>query len=491
MRPSRADGFQKELGMKVQFPPILDRREGIPTGHLRPLGWQNRPEGPVAEEIVTLEPEAFWDKYINQNSTVVFRGLLLGSDAVDKWSDIYLNREYGQLEIKITQRKQKFSSIEEDNQHMTLKKFLQNYRVEDWYLRGIMPEEMQADASLPYLINCGPYVHKVGSKKDQGSERKKTNLVKELLSTYESDEVRTKFEIPKIAQLVEPYLWISAGETSSLIHSHPEHNLHCVIDGRKDFIIIPIDQFKNNKDWRQQLDLHETHRHSNEWYSKIDVDMVNAFKFRILNNMQWYYSSLRAGDCIYLPANTLHQVRSHGRGISTSVYFNPLQIEQSAEKYNAVKHELFQHCEPNAPLFEPLNKYSSDFLWTYTHTERHLNNRNIKLADGKLYLLYLLKNDQQLFRERFDSFYDEITREIKKEAENYIRPIRELVNMPALSIWYEFFINNEDNSERTYLTLKQITNLEQVNLDKFVKILNIAANFHELGHEYKIERDEL
>ena len=39
-------------------------------------------------------------------------------------------------------------------------------------------------------------------------------------------------------RLTEAELWMSSGGTSSLLHSHGEHNLHCVIDGRKDFIII-------------------------------------------------------------------------------------------------------------------------------------------------------------------------------------------------------------------------------------------------------------
>ena len=31
---------------------------------------------------------------------------------------------------------------------------------------------------------------------------------------------------------------MSSGGTSSLIHSHADHNLHCVLSGRKDFIVI-------------------------------------------------------------------------------------------------------------------------------------------------------------------------------------------------------------------------------------------------------------
>lgn len=223
---------------------------------------------------MSLGPEKFWDNYINKSKPVVIRGLVMGSDAAEKWSDVYLNRAYGQLDIKVTERRQKYHSIEENKTRMSLKKFLQNYRVEDWYLRGIMPHEMQSEASIPHLINCGPFVvdDLAADTPLESGEKFKSRLAKEILASR--SEPVDSYEIPKIAQLIEPYIWISAGETSSLLHSHPEHNLHCVLDGRKDFILIPTRQFEARTtstdpdkkfEWRQQLDLYETFTHSDEW----------------------------------------------------------------------------------------------------------------------------------------------------------------------------------------------------------------------------------
>ena len=65
------------------------------------MGWQNRAEGPIHEEVVILRAEKFWDEYVNKSQPVVIRGLVLGSEAIDKWSDIYLNRAYGHLDIKV------------------------------------------------------------------------------------------------------------------------------------------------------------------------------------------------------------------------------------------------------------------------------------------------------------------------------------------------------------------------------------------------------
>lgn len=132
----------------------------------------------------------------------------------------------------------------EEKSRMNMGDFLKRYRHDDMYLRVIMPEEMQREAPVPSLINCGPYVKQI-----------------------ELNEL-------KLAQLTEPYLWISAGETASLLHSHPDHNLHCMLDGRMDFILIPSEQFKSVKEWKRKLGLKETYPDSAEWFSSIDVDMV-------------------------------------------------------------------------------------------------------------------------------------------------------------------------------------------------------------------------
>ena len=312
---SRQDGFQKDLDTNLPFPPTLEFRSGIPTGHLRPLGWQNRPESAVNEESVSLQPEQFWDLYVNLSKPTVIRGLILGSEPTDRWTDNYLNKNFGKSDIKVMRRVQKQKSIEETNLQMTFKSFLQGYRVEDWYLRGIMPKEMFEEVPIPHIVNCGALIQE-----------------------------------PKIAQLIEPYLWMSAGETSSLLHSHPEHNLHCVLDGRKDFILIPSEQFGSNSEWKKTLGMYETYAHSSEWYSKIDVNMVNAFKYD-LSKLVWYWALLRAGDCVYIPADYLHQVRSHGRSISSSVYFTPLQSESKDEEYlSSIKKKSLQQMPEKRAL---------------------------------------------------------------------------------------------------------------------------------------------
>jgi hypothetical protein len=180
--------------------------------------------------------------YVSRRKPMMIRYLVSASDSTDKWTDEYLSRYYGHLDAQYTHLKE---HMWESKSRMRMGEYLQRYRHDDIYLRVIMPEEMQHEAPMPGLVNCGPFV-------------KQKEPLNEL----------------KLAQLVEPYLWISAGETASLLHSHPDHNLHCMLDGRMDFIFIPSDQFKAVANWRKKLGLKETYPNSNEWFSSVDVDMV-------------------------------------------------------------------------------------------------------------------------------------------------------------------------------------------------------------------------
>jgi hypothetical protein len=527
-------GFAKNLDLNVVFPPILERREGLATGHLRPLGWQNRAQASVHEEL-HIRPIDFWNLHINHSKPLVVRGLVFGSEPIDKWNDAYLNRIYGHLDIKVTQRKQRYAGVEEKSTQMSFKKFLKGYRVEDWYMRVIMPQEMQKEAPMPSIVNCGPLVHsklRTRETTSDASQAKSSSSdieqLKKLLGTEcneTSNNNDIECELPRIAQLIEPYLWISAGETSSLLHSHPEHNLHCLLDGRKDFILIPIEQFEQMIaiDWRTSLDLHETFEHSNEWYSKIDVDMVNAYKYKLLGSVVWHWASLRAGDCIYIPANYLHQVRSHGRSISSSIYFTTIHMppqqqqqqqqqqtngssssdEATATARRLIKDHLYSQCDLNMPLFEPMIQRNTSFLWTYTHSERHLNNKNIGVKEAKNYLLYLIKSDSKLYYERFSRFYNELTAELreKNKPEDFENATQKFfVHLDAAAVWSDFFSESDRDQKSidnktpppSFMSHEHLFKLNETNLSRFVTILNKVANYHEQeAISSKPVRDEL
>lgn len=54
----------------------------------------------------------------------------------------------------------------------------------------------------------------------------------------------------------ESNLWISAGGTRSVVHYDADHNFHCIIDGRKDFIMIPNNlATKTNLYFKQKVNI--------------------------------------------------------------------------------------------------------------------------------------------------------------------------------------------------------------------------------------------
>ena len=52
-------------------------------------------------------------------------------------------------------------------------------------------------------------------------------------------------------------LWMSSGGTASLLHSHADENIHCVLAGRKDFILIHQKELdKPNLEVEEEVSLH-------------------------------------------------------------------------------------------------------------------------------------------------------------------------------------------------------------------------------------------
>ena len=53
---------------------------------------------------------------------------------------------------------------------------------------------------------------------------------------------------------MESEIWFSSGDTSSTLHSHADHDLHCLLAGRKDFTFIDakhrhVFDFKDKVTW--------------------------------------------------------------------------------------------------------------------------------------------------------------------------------------------------------------------------------------------------
>ncbi|CAD5119390.1 DgyrCDS8004 [Dimorphilus gyrociliatus] len=342
--------------MDSSFPPdIIPQTPGsvIPTGHLRPIGWQRRPEAPLKERVDFPSPREFYNEYVTKNIPVVFRQAMKDAPAITKWeSDDYLKKEYGNLLVHVTVKKERAKQM--DNKKVTFRQFLKEYQYEDWYLSNIVPQMMTLDLTLPKIMRCG----------------------------------FTKY-------LLESGLWMSSGGTSSLIHSHADHNLHCLLAGRKDFTVI-------EEKYKEMLQYVNKEPHHGAGYSNLDVDMINMFKNKDIKKVPWTWATLRAGDCVFIPARYIHQVRSWGRSISSTILFSPTPTLS------------FSDCN-RVELSDEVLLSDATFMWTYINGDRQLSNSKLNAASLRHHLIVLMRERGQLKKSIFDDFFKEVMKQSKRQ----------------------------------------------------------------------------
>lgn len=396
--------FPKEMNLYVTFPPILEYHNSIPLGHLRPLGWQRRAESSILEDSLNVAPERFYYLYVQGNRSVVMRGIVPPLDRL--WSDSYLSQKYGHLNITVAKRKQR---LVDTFLNMPFKTFLEQYRHDDLYMNTIIPDEMKHETPLPTLINCGTF-------RDR---------------------------------LLEPILWISAGDTASLLLAHSKNTLHCVLDGRKDFIIYDV-----SNQYPRELDL--VRQPSGDLYSRIDVDLVNAYKYKRLHSLSWYWATLREGDCLFIPAYNFHQVRAHGRTIALSI---DMASPDTRDDF------IGTDCEKNPPIYVSLNK--GQFQWRYEHGTRHLSKRTINAEDARAYLLLLLGTSDKLYKDIFQEFFYQATHELAKKD----------LTLPTINaIWKQL---STDENQEEYITRSHLKSLPLNALQLLAETLQKSARIHD------------
>lgn len=359
--------FVKDLRTDIPFPPKDTRTvAGIPEGHLRPLGWQKKPDGKVREEKDPVTPPTFDLRYVKNNRPVTLRGILKEAPVIELWEeDSYLRDKYGKLNVTITVKKQIFNrSPERHKRTMVFRKFLLDYKYENWYLSSTVHSDMMPELPLPSILSCGSYKHR----------------------------------------LTEAELWMSSGGTSSLLHSHGDHNLHCVLDGRKDFILI-------DPQYKDVFKFVETYPNSGSGQSSMDMDMINAYKFPKIGQTPWTWSTLWQGDCIYVPAGYMHQVRAYGRGISYTIQFAPVKEYESSDckrdSKSKRKKKGKKEDDKETDDIAKLSLEDVDFVWAYSNGERHLKETNLVPSSLRRILLILLRDGDQLHQSQFQHFYEE------------------------------------------------------------------------------------
>lgn len=408
-------GFVKDQSMDAVFPgPVYKQAPSLPEGHMRPLGWQRRPDGPVPEEQEMPATKEFYESYVSLDKPGVFRNAVSSAPVFSSWrDDKYLTEKYGDVKmavrVKVARRKDK---IESTVQIMKFKKFLYDYMYDELYLASVIPRAMMDELPLPKCIRCGTI-----------SER------------YHSAQ-----------------LWMSSGGTSSRIHSHDNHLLHCVLFGRRDFLLI---EGKHKK----AFDFEDEFTGSLGGYSDINTEMINAFTYKNIARVPWIWSTLYPGDCIYVPSGYIHQVRSYGRSVSLTIEFLPFASFDD------------NGCTLIEEDFVPLSEGS--FLLSFEDGRLHLTQTNWNEEEIRQLLILLMGKTDSLTVYKFENFYKEI---LGEEEE-----------VPDARRVFEF-LTLEDETE---ISKQEILSLPHDALQKIADIFNSAyKDIARYAEKEKSEDDE-
>uniref|UniRef100_A0A0B7A0M6 JmjC domain-containing protein n=1 Tax=Arion vulgaris TaxID=1028688 RepID=A0A0B7A0M6_9EUPU len=392
-----SDRFMKDQSMSAEFPgPVYKQSDTLPDGHMRPLGWQRRPDAPITELAEMPDSYDFYLKFVSTNTPVVFRRAITQAPAFTKWAnDKYLTEKYGHLNVtvraKVARRKSRIASQEKV---VKLNTFLLNYMYDDLYMESGLPREMMSELPFPKCIRCG--------------------TISENLA---------------VAQLL-----MSGGVSSSRLQSHDDPLLQCVLFGRRDYILIEVAH-------KQSLPYANYYTNSLSGYSDMDTDRVNAFEFKNILRVPWTWSTLKPGDCLFVPAGYIYHVRSYGRSISTSFQFFKIKEFDNTE------------CHLEYKEFVPLR--DADFLLTYADGRLRLSDLEIDVEKLREILIHLTDKDDVLTSQKFSYFYMQI--------------FGEGTDLPASPQVFELLTRIKHGG---ILTRKRIIDLNNSILQKVVDIFN-------------------
>ena len=90
----------------------VENNLNLPIGHLRPLGGHRSPSSNLVDDLLEVPgPKEFWLKYVKPSRAVVLRGAIKHSRAFKEWTDEYLKKNFGDLEMRLEGKNEKSSKV--------------------------------------------------------------------------------------------------------------------------------------------------------------------------------------------------------------------------------------------------------------------------------------------------------------------------------------------------------------------------------------------
>ena len=367
----------------------------------------------IFETIEELPPNGFFHYYVYKNKPLLMRNMAKKFEAYNKWTDsaIMERLEGYDNEYQVYVDHEKKESRAQEPQLMLMKTFLQEYKTNDLYMISSIPDFLRSDIPVPHVLQC------------------------EHVPNY----------------IDRTLMWFSAGGTQSLIHYDNYENILCVLDGLKKIVLVNPNIYSS---------YFSTLLNSPDGtYSTIDINQfdVNQFDFT------FYKFDLKAGDCLYIPRNWIHQVDSFERNIAVSFWFNTDTI-------------------PDLTIVNTCDSYRFDPAWTldhlnlYSSIQEFLNILHKQVASTSVGMMF--SNLKQLFAEHLGTNEDQLD---EHGLSDYIKEVFEILD------------SNEDES----ITEAEITDIESSKYELVSQICyNLFQEVMELNSEASSvdqveKRDEL
>ena len=290
--------------------------QSLPIGHLQPLGSHRDPEAvPEFSRDNYPTPEEFWKKFVKPSKPAVFRGGAKDWVGLTKWTDDYLVKNYGDSELRLEGRKEKYGrtpygvlGVGRD----TMENFVKHYHDPDHkgYIVTELPVAMYHEAGVLPFMTCGAF-----------GER-----------------------------LVEVDYWMNGGNASSVLHKDAFNTMNCLLNGTKEWKLIELKHEKNiYKAWEAAP--------AHGGYSKINVHSVDMLKYPKLAKVPWQYSKLEKGDCLFLPKGMYHNVLSSGsNNVAVALLFSRF------DRYKKRDIDL-TNCDNVTKDSKPLSEFIVDWMY--------------------------------------------------------------------------------------------------------------------------------
>lgn len=115
------------------------------------------------------------------------------------------------------------------------------------------------------------------------------------------------------------------------MHKDPYENIYCVIDGYKDFILIPPTDlpyipYKNYPMGTYKNVMKESSIDKScetiDWIAIDPLDPLNCEHFPEFKQATQYRVRVRSGDCLYLPSLWFHHVRQSHKCVAVNYWYD-------------------------------------------------------------------------------------------------------------------------------------------------------------------------